>query len=783
MKTYLLPILYIFIFSSVNAGSNSTIVLETREKSATYISKQQLNNATAAPLINSIKQITSYNSVQVNVDVDGNNIIRDAANEPSIAVNPLNPDQIVIGWRQFNSVFNSFRHAGKSYSDDGGVSWNFQPVFEPGVFRSDPVLAANADGRFYYQSLGVEFDNQGNATSFKVDQWTSIDGGITWTDKTFVFGGDKSWIAIDKTDGNTRGNIYAAWNIAGNEYAPNTFNSSLNNGISYTQPITIPQTPIFGTIDVAANGDLYILGIDGNGNGFEDIYLIKSTNPGVLSPLFPQITSIDLGGPSVLGSAINPVGLNGQLYVKIDKSNRASNGNVYVMGSINPDGFDPLDINFARSTDGGVTFSLAKRINTDNTNDWQWFGTMSVAPNGRIDIIWNDTRNDDGSNNTTDITSRLFYTYSYDAGMTFAKEQAVTPRFNHTQGYPQQNKMGDYIDMVSDNRGAHIAYTATFNNEQDVYYLFAKPSAIEENPDFPTILTNNAWAVAGAPSQGILSTTLINNANPDSSLLAFEAIFTAKPDGTPIWLVATGKVPITGDSYTVPLFMPTGDLSDEGEPLLAIGTMTKSRLKDAEGELIDNKINYKFDMSDAVKEQLAATLETTYDETFFDNNPFNNIQKNLVFDSLLPRQQLREDLCNINGQVLTSTNEKNEGRVQYTYRRNGIIELFGADFTYKKTVNVEGVAAIDLDDNSRATPIWEVFQANSLGVLADNSVKNIVFTPNGGLGFFEQGENTGIKEIGTEQVTVNGEELTTNKPNKVVEIMSVLANNAYCGAL
>jgi hypothetical protein len=32
--------------------------------------------------------------------------------------------------------------------------------------------------------------------------------------------------------------------------------------------------------------------------------------------------------------------------------------------------------------------------------------------------------------------------------------------------------MGDYFDMVSDNNGAYLAWAATFNNEQDVYYSY-----------------------------------------------------------------------------------------------------------------------------------------------------------------------------------------------------------------------------------------------------------------------------------------------------------------------
>ncbi len=46
--------------------------------------------------------------------------------------------------------------------------------------------------------------------------------------------------------------------------------------------------------------------------------------------------------------------------------------------------------------------------------------------------------------------------------------------------------MGDYFDMVSDNVGAHLAWTNTFNGEQDVYYSYITPNVpngIIENAD------------------------------------------------------------------------------------------------------------------------------------------------------------------------------------------------------------------------------------------------------------------------------------------------------------
>ena len=59
-----------------------------------------------------ISQFNAFTSFQVNVNASGQNITGDAANEPSIAVDPTNRNKMTIGWRQFNSVTSNFRQAG-----------------------------------------------------------------------------------------------------------------------------------------------------------------------------------------------------------------------------------------------------------------------------------------------------------------------------------------------------------------------------------------------------------------------------------------------------------------------------------------------------------------------------------------------------------------------------------------------------------------------------------------------------------------------------------------------
>lgn len=418
-------------------------------------------------------------TIQANVDEDGDNIFGDAANEPSIAVDPTDPNRIMIGWRQFDNVNSNFRQAGYAYSSDAGQSWTFPGSIDAGVFRSDPVLDCNNDGIFFYNSLTVNGSGDYLCTVYKTGP-----GNVEWDEGTFAQGGDKQWMRIDNTGGTGSGNIYSNWTMAYSYCWPEYFTRSSDDGNVYETCTTIPGEPFWGTENIGPDGELYVVGR----GDFAHIMLAKSTNAQIPGSaiVWEHYTGVDLDGELSIQPEVNPVGLMGQVWVDCDRSDGPGRGNVYICASVDRYGsVDPGDVMFARSTDGGLNFEDPIRINNDiSVYNHQWFATMSVAPNGRIDVIWLDTRADPAGL----FKSVLYYSFSVDQGVTWSENEQMSAIFDPHLGWPQQQKMGDYFDMVSDDGGAHLAWANTLNGEQDVYYSYITPDDVGVEDQDNTIL-------------------------------------------------------------------------------------------------------------------------------------------------------------------------------------------------------------------------------------------------------------------------------------------------------
>src|SRR5216110_1134294 len=495
-----------------------------------------------------ISQFGPFVSFQVNVDQNGQNIIGDAANECVISVDPTNGNKMTIAWRQFNDVNSNFRQGGWGYTSDGGIHWTFPGVLENGVFRSDPVTNSDEIGQFFYLSLQSD-----QAQSFFCDDlWRSLNGGQTWTllsGERGGGGGDKEWFTIDKTNGPGHGFQYQADDGINCSGVGVEFQRSTNGGVTWQTPINIPNGPVYGTLDVATNGNLFVGGWIG-GTTFD---CVRSSNAqiGNQTPTFDQVTPVNMGG-SIGSGGINPAGLDGQLFLAIDRSGGPTNNYIYMLASVVPPGRSTTDVMFARSTNGGASFSAPQRINDDpvNPSKWHWFGTVSVAPNGRLDAVWYDTRN--AANNTD---SQLFYSFSMDGGVTWSANVAVSNPFNPFEGYPNQSKIGDYITIVSDATGGNVAYSATFNfnptrgqHEEDVYYVRVAPSSVLTLLTAASRLTH-----AGAGTFDVSMPLSGISGVEDRSSGTYNAVFTF--DGA----VTSGQVIVLSGTATVGAILFSGN--------------------------------------------------------------------------------------------------------------------------------------------------------------------------------------------------------------------------------
>ena len=82
----------------------------------------------------------------------------------------------------------------------------------------------------------------------------------------------------------------------------------------------------------------------------------------------------------------------------------------------------PAQIVVQRSTDGGLTWTDPLAINDDDPAEQyaSFYPQMGVAPNGRVEVVWQDTRN------LTDFLVNVRSTYSVDGGETWAPNLLVS---------------------------------------------------------------------------------------------------------------------------------------------------------------------------------------------------------------------------------------------------------------------------------------------------------------------------------------------------------------------
>jgi len=118
------------------------------------------------------------------------------------------------------------------------------------------------------------------------------------------------------------------------------------------------------------------------------------------------------------------------------------------------------DIVVQRSTDGGVTWTSPLAIDDDPPGLYAtgFYPQLGVAPNGRIDVAWQDNRE------TTDFHFNVRYTYSTDGGVSWAPNVKVNDQpLNFNYGISFNSDIRQPNGVASANQYAMVGWADTRN--------------------------------------------------------------------------------------------------------------------------------------------------------------------------------------------------------------------------------------------------------------------------------------------------------------------------------
>ena len=421
------------------------------------------------------------------------------SNEPTIAVNPINPNNIVA------ANFDQGRQRLK-ISTDGGATF---PIAVSAVLvtgqtftQGDDSLAFDSQGRLFWSFLSGGTPSGPNVV---VEQVDPINGTVIAGSARLVATSnlDKAWIAADANPASPfANNLYIVWTDFNQSNAPIRFARSTDHGATWTtlagnlsaagEGFTWPPE-----VAVGSNGDVWAAWHMNSTTATGGVRLRRSTDGGVT--FGPELIPFPNGTAAVTGNGATGVAnkitgmhmwLQGAVQPRILPDPARANA-IYIVCANDPDGFsptnDPSDIVIARSTDNGATWTRAT-ISQGAAGDSEIMPSASIDASGRIAVSWYDNRRRltvaDALGGTHFLLD-LYTTTSVDGGVTFS----APARLNDVSFDPEANapdrfgnhtlRIGEYNGLAIGADRAHAVWTGNRTTTpvgQGVFYnSFAMP--------------------------------------------------------------------------------------------------------------------------------------------------------------------------------------------------------------------------------------------------------------------------------------------------------------------
>jgi hypothetical protein len=369
-------------------------------------------------------------------------------NEPSVAINPLNPKQVVVAYQTGARV---------AYSEDAGENWQIAANTMPRNYAVSGDVSVTYDNQGHAFLCYIAFDKLGteeywghNATRNAIFVRRSLDGGRTWQQPSAVVEHptqpgipfeDKPYIVADNSKGPYAGNLYVGWTQFTLTQSVILFSRSVDDGVTWSKPVRISTGAGLprddnGAVEgftgtVGPDGTLYVVWADGTHIVFtysRDGGRTFAPSRGIIpiAPPYFHITNVDRtdGFPVI---SIDPHGGNGA-------------GLLYVTWSDYRNG--DVDVFCSTSEDRGRTWAPAVRVNSDAIHNGadQFFQWLAVDPvTGAANLIFYDRRDDPENRNAVVVLAR-----STDHGRTFHNYLWMGEPFD-----PNNDFIGDYTGIAA----------------------------------------------------------------------------------------------------------------------------------------------------------------------------------------------------------------------------------------------------------------------------------------------------------------------------------------------
>lgn len=386
--------------------------------------------------------------------------------EPKIICNPKNPNILAVSANDFSDNAES---GCVFISENGGLNWQTKRVpmslkFKRSLY-SDPWLEYDSYGNLYFTAVQLDIQNKGKEGIFIA---RSTDDGTNWkTDFNFIdYNGkvniylDRPKIYIDKTPGHNN-SINISWYEINGFESYVMFSRSTDGGNSFTPPFTIEKHDVkYNSLTGDQNGNLYIVYLKNE----KRLSVKKSTDGGKFwGKEFSYLDIIPSGTKNenqyvIKNSEKKGIRVNSEPSLCISENN-----DLMITLSASGKGSDLSDIYFTKLENNSNALTKPVKVNSDVTNNDQFFPTVTSDKSGNIFIMYQDSRND-----INNIITETYLSYSNDGGLTFTDEKLSTADFDPLS-IAIDRYVSDYNSCVIS--GGYIVgvWTDGRNNNFDIY--------------------------------------------------------------------------------------------------------------------------------------------------------------------------------------------------------------------------------------------------------------------------------------------------------------------------